>query len=312
MTRHRICHSLVPHFRDQGIVIGDVNPAIRLPAPIAPQKSTENGRKHCKHGHFGSDRLIYLVPPATLVSDDDSCWDSDGGRTGWNVIQNDCVGTYFCVLADRQLPDDLGACTYVDVTFDGWHAAGFLANRHLLKDQAIRPDLNIRMNDDAVWMRQEQTTPQFAIQRNIGARDCRPPPMFEYGQSAQPSGAKSSVIQQTLIIPNTRQKGARGGPFQHPFLLTGPVGDIRGYCRDLKGFGRIRHQNLRIIDTFRIHPDEDRHSQNVQLRNPSEKLSAGDILYTRQHMATMLLVPAFDLKISAIFTEVRSKAIEGG
>lgn len=72
-----------------------------------------------------------------------------------NIVQNDCVGTDLGVFSDIQLTQYFGACPHVNMAFQGRYPTGGLADRDLLKNQAIRPNLGTRVNDYAVWMRQE-------------------------------------------------------------------------------------------------------------------------------------------------------------
>jgi hypothetical protein len=45
---------------------------------------------------------------------DDASWNSDCNRSGWNVMQHHGVGANGSSVADKDLPEDDGACAYVD------------------------------------------------------------------------------------------------------------------------------------------------------------------------------------------------------
>jgi len=84
------------------------------------------------------------------------------------------------VAADGNRPQDLGSRADVYMTADLGRATLTNTQRYLLEQQAIRADLGVRMDDDAIRMRQQQTAAQFAIQRNIGAGDHTPIAVPQY------------------------------------------------------------------------------------------------------------------------------------
>jgi len=188
---------------------------------------------------------------------DDPRGNAHGGRPRRYVSQNYRVGADLGVLSDPQLPDDLGAGAYVDVAFESRYTARRLPDRDLVKQKTIRANLSIGMNHDAVRMRQEQAAAQIAIQRNIGASNQRPPAMSEHCEPAQPSGTYPSRIEQTLIVANARQKGARWRPFESRFLLSRPVRDVGGHCRTPGIVAVVGPQKCWIIDARDIHPAKD-------------------------------------------------------
>jgi hypothetical protein len=74
----------------------------------------------------------------------------------------------------RDRPQYFGARTNVDMTTDCRYATVVSTNGDLLEQQTIGPDSRVRMDDDAIRMRQQQTAAQFAIQGNVGAGDYAP------------------------------------------------------------------------------------------------------------------------------------------
>lgn len=55
-------------------------------------------------------------------------------------------------------------------------------NRYLLENQAIWADTDIRVNYDAVWMRQQKSPSDLAVDWNICTRHYAPEAMSQYGR----------------------------------------------------------------------------------------------------------------------------------
>ena len=84
------------------------------------------------------------------------------------------------MVPDRDQPQYFGARTNVDMTADLRYATVISTNGDLLEQQTIWPDSSVRMDDDAIRMRQQQTAAQFAIQGNVGASDYAPTSVSQY------------------------------------------------------------------------------------------------------------------------------------
>lgn len=84
------------------------------------------------------------------------------------------------MMAYGDRPQDFSSRAYVNMTTDVWHATVIGANCYLLEQQAIRADFSVRMYDDAIRMRQQQTTSQFTIERNVGASYNAPTSVPQY------------------------------------------------------------------------------------------------------------------------------------
>jgi hypothetical protein len=100
------------------------------------------------------------------------------------------------MVAYRDRPQDFGSRANVYMTTDAGHATVVGTDRHLLEQQAIRADFSVRMYDDAVRMRQQQTASQFAIERNIGAGHHAPTSVPQYRadpRQRSPAAARGSV-----------------------------------------------------------------------------------------------------------------------
>jgi len=74
----------------------------------------------------------------------------------------------------RDRPQYFGARTNVDMTTDFGYATVVSTNGDLLEQQTIWPDSGVRMDDDAIRMRQQQTAAQFAVERDVGASHYAP------------------------------------------------------------------------------------------------------------------------------------------
>ncbi len=98
--------------------------------------------------------------------------------------------------AYRDRSQNLGPRADVDMTADFRRAALANTECYLLKQQAIWPDLGVRVDDYAVRMRQQQTAAQFAIQGNIGAGHYAPTPVSQYRANSwqrAPDASRRSV-----------------------------------------------------------------------------------------------------------------------
>jgi len=94
-----------------------------------------------------------------------------------DIVDDYGIRTDARMVAYADGPQNLGSRTDVYMTADSGHAAVVGADRDLLEQQAIRADLGVRMDDNAVRMRQQQTASQLAIQRNVGASHHAPAPV---------------------------------------------------------------------------------------------------------------------------------------
>jgi hypothetical protein len=84
------------------------------------------------------------------------------------------------MVAYRDRAQNLGARTNIDMTTDFRRAMLANTERYLLEQQAVRADFSVRVDDDAIRMRQQQAAAQLAIQRNIGARHDTPISVPQY------------------------------------------------------------------------------------------------------------------------------------
>ena len=79
----------------------------------------------------------------------------------------------------------LGACADIDVASDfrdAWPAPA--TQRYLMKDQAVHANLGLWVYDNPVRVRDQQAAANPACQRDIGARNDRPEPVWQHEQLA--------------------------------------------------------------------------------------------------------------------------------
>jgi hypothetical protein len=93
------------------------------------------------------------------------------------VDQHHGIRPDFGVIPDRDRAQDLRARSDVDMPPDLGGAAVSACQGHLLKYQAIRADRRSGMNDDAVRMRNHQSTANLGPEWNLGTGDRTPKAM---------------------------------------------------------------------------------------------------------------------------------------
>jgi hypothetical protein len=108
-------------------------------------------------------------------------WPTNGCSTFLDIFDDNRIGANFRVRADLNIPKHLGARADVNVTSYTWRSCSIAGpDRYLLKNQAIHANLGFGMNNDPVGMRNEQTTTDLAVQRNIGTGDYAPKTMANH------------------------------------------------------------------------------------------------------------------------------------
>jgi hypothetical protein len=103
------------------------------------------------------------------------------------------------MAAYRYRSKDFGSRANVNMTADSRHATVIGTDRYLLEQQTIRADFSVRMYDDAVRMRQQQTALQFAIERNVGAGHHAPTSVPQYRADPRQRSPGASRRPVTLI-----------------------------------------------------------------------------------------------------------------
>jgi hypothetical protein len=126
-----------------------------------------------------------------------ACRDPDHRDTGGNVAGDDGICPDPRMVANIDGADEAGPGAHVDVPAKARHSAVGIADRNLLKEQAVGANLRIGVDDDAVWMRDQKTSANLACQRNVGTAHRRPKSVSKNGQSGTQA---ASAITCTMIV----------------------------------------------------------------------------------------------------------------
>lgn len=141
-----------------------------------------------------------------------------------HVRQHHRIGSNDRVVSDDDRSQQLRPGTDVDVPPDGGGSPGdHSPERHLLKDEAVRSDLGIRMDHYPVRMRKHEPLIDLADQRNIGARHHTPEAMPEHGPPFQRVKQNPGMLP-ALVVTNAGQKPFARIPFAKAESLALPVG----------------------------------------------------------------------------------------
>jgi hypothetical protein len=108
------------------------------------------------------------------------CWHAYRSLSIGNVVYYYRIRSNPRMVPYRDRPQYFGPRTNVYMTTDFRHAMVVSTNGDLLEQQTIWPDSGVRMNDDAIRMRQQQTAAQFAIERDVGASHYAPTSVSQY------------------------------------------------------------------------------------------------------------------------------------
>ena len=96
-------------------------------------------------------------------------------------MRNDGICSDPCMSTDLDWSKYLGSCADIDVAADLRDPSTIAANGNLLKDQTVRPDRGLWVNDDPVRMWHQQSPANMCIEWNIGTCYRGPETMFENG-----------------------------------------------------------------------------------------------------------------------------------
>ena len=103
---------------------------------------------------------------------------SERDYAAFDILDDNRVGADPGMRPDFDGPQDLGAGTNIDMISDPGNAGAIsVADRNLLKDQAIHADLGVRMDHDAVGMWNEKASADVAVQGDVGTGDGTPKSM---------------------------------------------------------------------------------------------------------------------------------------
>ena len=106
---------------------------------------------------------------------------SKRNRAAFDVSCDDRVGAYPGMRPDFDGSKDLGAGSNVDMVTDpGNSGPTSSADRNLLEDQAIDPNLGLWVNHDAVGMGDQKASPDATGQGDVRTRDRAPKSMPQH------------------------------------------------------------------------------------------------------------------------------------
>lgn len=100
--------------------------------------------------------------------------------------------------------------------------------RDLMKYQTVHADPRIRMDDDPVRVRDQQTAANLARQRDVSARDNRPEPVWQHEQLAITGRDKTGLLPPGLVFADRTQELSSGIP-ELTWFLPAPIGNL---CTD--------------------------------------------------------------------------------
>jgi hypothetical protein len=89
--------------------------------------------------------------------------DADNGRAGRHITSHNCVRADFQVIADLDRTNEARTYTYVDMPTNRWDAGMGITDSHLLKQQAIRTNLDVRVDYNSIRMGDQQTAPSLQL-----------------------------------------------------------------------------------------------------------------------------------------------------
>ncbi len=118
---------------------------------------------------WGTFRASALAGSARPLCADDPRRNADRRGALRHIDRHDGVGADVRMVTEANLTDHFGARSDVNVSAQRGYATVRHAQRHLLEDQAIGPDHDRWVDDDAVRVRQEQATADARVDRDVGA-----------------------------------------------------------------------------------------------------------------------------------------------
>ena len=101
-----------------------------------------------------------------------------------DITEHHRVSPYPSMRANHNGAQNLCARSDVYMTRDLWHSSIHHTKGNLLKDQAVRPDDHIAMNDHSIGVREQQATADLAANRDVSPGHCAPEAVAKYGQLA--------------------------------------------------------------------------------------------------------------------------------
>jgi hypothetical protein len=155
----------------------------------------------------------------------DSSRDPYCGGLGGNVGDDERICSDVRMITNLYRPENLRSGSDVHVAANHRNPRPAASNRYLLKDQAIHPDPGVRVDYDAVRMRDKQTPSDVRIQLDSGPSDQGPEPVRQNKPFAHAKSDNAPLAAPILITPDCQEEFAARIP--EPLgSLTAPIGNL--------------------------------------------------------------------------------------
>jgi len=129
------------------------------------------------------------------------------------------------MITNLYCPEDLRSGSDIYMAANHRNARAAASNCYLLKDQAIHPDPCVRVDHDAVGMRDKQPPSYVRIQLDSGPSDHGPEPVAENKPFADANSDYAPLAAPILITPDGQEELAARIP--EPLgCLTTPIGNL--------------------------------------------------------------------------------------
>jgi len=141
---------------------------------------------------------------------DELSGDPDGCCVFRDIAKHDGVGADLAVVSDSHATQNFCSCANVDVSLQDGNAStrAGSSDGDLLKNQTVWTNHGIRMDHDSVGVRDQQPSGNFAIERNVGARNHAPQAMRCDPTAAHHRRKHSAAVTPELVLANRSQQSA--------------------------------------------------------------------------------------------------------
>ena len=164
-----------------------------------------------------------------VLGGDDARRNAGGAPACRDVDQHDGVSADARVGANHDGAKNFRACADVDVAFKSRRALAPFAHakRDLLHDQAVDANGRLRMNDNAVRMRDHQPAADLRVERNVGAGHSRPETVTQHDDRAAQRGQRAGDL---LVVADRLQQ-----------LSPRVPKPARGFARPVRNLRKVVH-----------------------------------------------------------------------
>jgi hypothetical protein len=108
------------------------------------------------------------MPKVLSIGPDDPRRNPDCGCAIWYILENDGIRSDAGMISDHHPPQDFGSCSYIYVSPQNRRPRYWTTpNSDLLEYETVCTYFCMWMYDDAVRMRQEQSSAEVATERDV-------------------------------------------------------------------------------------------------------------------------------------------------